>query len=70
MKIKYFTKITFTKENDSSSSIFELEVVFEYEQTAYDEVKRIAYEKASFMEVPKGYIKIVNFEIINEEKIV
>jgi len=68
MKIKYFTKITFTKENDGSS-IFELGVVFEYEQTAYDEVKRIAYEKASFMEVPKGYIKIVNFEIINEEKI-
>lgn len=68
MKIKYFTKITFTKENNSSS-IFELEVTFEYEHTAYDEVKRIAYEKASFMEVPKGYIKIVNFEIINEEKI-
>ena len=68
MKIKYFTKITFTKENDGSN-IFELGVVFEYEQTAYDEVKRIAYEKASFMEVPKGYIKIVNFEIINEEKI-
>lgn len=68
MKIKYFTKITFTKENDNSS-IFELEVIFEYEQTAYEEIKRIAYEKASFMEVPKGYIKIVNFEIINEEKI-
>lgn len=68
MKIKYFTKITFTKENDNSS-IFELGVIFEYEQTTYEEVKRIAYEKASFMEVPKGYIKIVNFEIINEEEI-
>ena len=69
MKIKYFTKITFTKENNSSS-IFELEVAFEYEQTVYEEVKRVAYEKASFMEVPKGYIKIVNFEIINEEKVI
>ena len=69
MKIKYFTKITFTKENDNSS-IFELDVIFECEHTAYEEVKRIAYEKASFMEVPKGYIKIVNFEIINEEKVI
>lgn len=67
MKINYVTKITFTKEN--GDGIFELCVSFEYEQTAYDEIKRIAYEKASFMEVPKGFVKIINFEIINEEKI-
>ena len=68
MKIKYFTKITFTKEIDDGS-MFVLDVNFEYDQITYEEVKRIAYEKASKMEVDKEYIKIKTFEIIKEERV-
>lgn len=66
MKTQYHIKITFEAPYHFHPAPFYLEFDFTIEETTYGEVKKKAYELASTMDIPEGYVKIENFEITKE----